>query len=271
MRDVAGRQHVYSMAVSAAGRVAYCKYREATQGTLLQLLWSLHVVENGEVRTVIPDTTDYMKGLTFLQIAGREQLLVYREPNFVLMSSDLHKVERKLHELKRRTPLCRSGENKALYLQRTGVRGVREVWELEVTSDTHHDTQKAILRLGWEGVHDMCTAGGLLVLCSSHDKSVAGVSLSDWQVKWKVSMDWPWSVCPGTPGSVCVPCPDSSTIQQLSLQDGTVLTQLPLVPGVETPWCVRNHNDTLYVAHYDAEVWVTKGQRNMAISQHRFK
>ncbi len=265
--NVTEEEYIFTMAVSAAAQVVYRKVRENAQGTLL---YSLHVLENGEVRTVITETRDKIYGLTFIQIAGREQLLVEREPHIQLMSPDLGKVERKLVKLKHTTPLCRSGENKALYVRPTGVEGEWEVRELEVMTDTCHDTQKAKLTLGWEDVRDMCTAGGLLVLCSSPDNSVAGVSLCDWQVKWKVSVERPFSVCAGTPGSVFVASPDSDTIHQLSLQDGSVLTQLPLEPGVLAPTCVCNHNNTLYVAHYDAELWNARGQRDWKISQYQF-
>ncbi len=260
------------MTVSAAGQVVYCKGSQDAQGARFG---SLHVVENGQVRTVIPETRYSIHGLTFIQIAEREQLLLYRKPHIQLMSPDLKKVERKLLKLKSDTPLCRSGENKALYVQCTGVEGEVQVRELEVTGgcwrSTCHDTQKTTLTLGWEVVSDMCTAGGLLVLCSLSHNSVAGVSQSDGQVKWKVSVEEPESVCPGTPGSVFVACPHSDTIHQLSLQDGSVLTQLPLVPGVVFPDCVCNHNNILYVAHGDAELWETKKQYDLKISQYQFR
>ncbi len=256
------------MAASDAGQVVYCKRSKDAQE---RGLYSLYVVENGEVRTVITETRDEISGSTFLEIAGREQLLVNCEPHIQLMSPDLHRVERKLLKLKYPTPLCRSGEGKALYGQRTGVEGEWEVRELEVMPGTYHDTQKATLTLGWEGVYDMCTAGGLLVLCSRHDNVVYGVSLSDWQIKWKVSVECPCSVCSGTPGSVFVACPNSGTIHQLSLHDGSVLTQLPLVPRVRIPMCVCNHNNILYVAHWDAELLKTKGQVDLKISKYQFK
>ncbi len=267
-RNVTTKEFINSMTVSDAGQVVYCKTREDAQGTGL---YSLHVVENGEVRTVIPETKDVIHGLTFLQIAGREQLLVNHEPHIQLMSPDLNRVERKLLKLKHNTTLCRSGGNTALYVQLTGVEGEWEVRELEVMSDKCLDTQKAKLSLGWEYMYDMCTAGDLLVLCSYNDNSVAGVSLNDWQVKWKMSVEGPFSVCAGTSGSVFVACPDSNTIHQLSLQDGSALTQLPLVPGVEYPTCVSNHNNILFVAHYDAELWDARGQRDWQISQYQFR
>ncbi len=270
-RSVTSEESIVSMAVSAAGLVAHCKGRTDPQGSVL---YSLHVVENGVVRTVIPETTDEMWGLTFLQVAGREQLLVYCEPHVLLMSPGLHRVERKLRKLRHGTQLCRPGENKAFYVQPTGVEGKWEVRELEVTPDTCHDTQKAILTLGWEDVLGMCIAGGLLIMCgvdNNDNYSVARVSLSDWQVRWKVSVEHAQSVCPGTPGSVFVACPNTNTIQPLSLQDGTVLTQLPLVPGVVRPTCVCNHNDTLYVAHRDAELLNTKKQVDWKISQYTFR
>ncbi len=258
------------MAISAAGQVVYSKDRKDAPGIEF---YSLHVVENGAVKTVIPEITDGIGGLTFIQIAGREQLLVNRKPHIQLMSPDLQRVERKLVKLEHFTPLCRSREGKALHVQRTGVEGEWEVRDLEVMPDKCHYTLKATLRLGWEYVDDMCKAGGLLVLCSSEDNSVAGVSHSDWQVKWKVSVKCPGSVCPGTPGSVFVVCsiPLPDTIHQLSLQDGSVLTQIPLGSGVLLPNCVCNHHNILYVAHWDAEVAKTKKQIELKISQYQFK
>ncbi len=269
--NVAKWEYIHSMAVSAAGVIAYWKHRKDTQGTKLS---SLHVVEDEVVRTVIPETTDRIGGLTFLQIAGREQLLMYREPHIQVMSPDLRTVDRRLRELKGGTPFCRSGENKALYLWRKGVQGELEVRELEVTPDTHHDTQKAILTLEWKGIYDICIAGGFLIIVirdNDDNISVSGVSLSDWHGTWKVSMGNAWRVCPGTLGSVFVSCDRSHTIQQLSLQDGSVLTQLPLVPGVMFPTCVCNHNDTLYVAHWDAELLRTQKQIDWKISQYTFR
>ncbi len=256
------------MAVSDAGQVVYSKLRKGARGTFLCFL---HIVENGEVRTVIPETTDVLSGMAFLQIAGREQLLMVREPHILLMLPGLQGVERKLLKLKHGTSLCRSGEGKALYVQRTGVEGEWEVRELEFIPSKCYNMKKATLSLGWELVRDICTAGGLLVLCSGIYNSVVGVSLSDWQVKWKMSVVEPTNVCPGTPGSVFVACLVPGTIHQLSLQDGSVLTQLPLVPCVVTPHCVCNRNNILYVAHEDAKIWETKKQRDLKISQYRFK
>ncbi len=137
--------------------------------------------------------------------------------------------------------------------------------------DQCYETLEGTLRLGWLGSqYDICIAGGLLVLCSYMDNGVAGVSLSDWQTKWNESVNYARCVCPGTPGSVFVACGPFNTIEQLSLEDGSVLTQLPLVPGVEFPSHVRNHNDILYVAHKDAELKKFKNQRDWKISQYKF-
>ncbi len=288
-RNVRTGEYIYNMAVSAEGVIAYCKFKQDNQGT--SALHSLHVVEDGVVRTVIPGTTDWIGGLTFLQIAGttdwlysptflpnagREQLLMHQRRHIQLMSPDLRTVERRLQHLKHgaSAPFCRSGENKALYVQRTEVQGEWEVRELEVTSDTHHDTQKAILTLEWKGICDMCIAEGFLIIVSkdnNDNEGVSGMSLSDWQVTWKMPVENALRVCPGSPGSVFVSCRKSHTIQQLSLRDGSVLTQLPLVPDVMAPTCVCSHNDTLYVAHEDAELWRTQRQRNSKISQYTFK
>ncbi len=270
-KNVTIEEVILSMAVSDAGVIAYCKYREDDQGTRFR---SVHVIENGVMRTVIPQTTDWIWGLTFLQVTGREQLLVNRKPHLQLMSPDLNRVGTELREVKRKAALCRSGENKVLYVQQAGVEGKWEVRELKFMPDTYHDTQKATLTLGLRVMIGMGTAGGLLIMYgmdNNDNYSVAAVNLSDWQVRWKTSVESAQSVCPGTPGSVLIACPGSDTIQQLSLQDGAVLTQLPLVPGVSFPFCVCVHHDTLYVAHRDAELWNTKDQVDWKISQYTFR
>ncbi len=72
---------------------------------------------------MIPETKEEMWGLTFLQIGGRERLVLNHDPYILPVSLDLQRVstvERILAKPNDITPLCRSGDNKALFLKKKG-------------------------------------------------------------------------------------------------------------------------------------------------------
>ena len=263
------KESIGNMAVSAAGVIAYCKHREDSQG----ILWrSLHVLRQGTIKTLIPETESIIHGMTFLQVGGKEQLMVCREPQIILLDPDGEVgMERELFQVEHFTPLCTTEENKALHVQLSQNQGEWEVTALKVTSLIYYEKYTKLLKLGWDSLSDMCIVGDRLVICSYKDESVMGVCMDEWEIKWIVPLKCAWNVCPSMDGSVLVACPNLHSIQKLSTVDGAVITQLHLVPNVVFPTCLFTIDDTLYVAHEDVEVWVSKKQRDWKISQYKLE
>ncbi len=220
--------------------------------------YSLYIEDHGNWQTIVFEAQDIITGLLFVKVGGRERLLMVDQPNIVIMDEQLTSSERTLIGLQHDTPLCCAGNDKVWYVQRTDGCGWDhrgrapcdwELWELKVkASEVCQTTKLGQLQISWKCVSDMCTAGGLLVLCSHRDKCIAAVGLDDWEVKWTVTEVQALNVAPGPKGTVFVACPDTDTIQQRSLSDGSLVPQ-DILRAI-SPWCLRNHDSTLYVVNY---------------------
>lgn len=246
------------MAVSRTGTIAYI----SSDGNH-PLHYSLFVLKGDIQKTVISKTSDFVGGITFLQVGDQEHLLIYQKPNIVLLDSNDWANERRLQMIPNRIiHFSKSGPNKVVYLKSTDKRSVKELRELEVTEDSVNDIVIAELN-NMKSFSDMCKIGDLLILTSAKIGIIKAVRISDLEVIWKADVSEPWNPCPGTPGSVLVACPTLNAVLQLSLRDGAILTQLPL-QDVAAPFYVYNHNDTFYIAHYDANIYMaTKGSKTV--------
>ncbi len=247
---------IMSMAVSSTGTVAFCKLKRADDCNP----HAVHILENGKLRTVIPFGRYIIGGLSFVHVAGKEQLVVSHGHDVILIDPGVNTSGVKRHlatvRLDLDTPLCKSGQNKVLYMQ-PGMK----VCELELTSDSCNDTQIGQLTLGWEQLPwDMCTTDGLLVVHSNgrDDIHVVGTSLADWQVKWKTPVRDANGLCPGPRGSVFVCCRELQAIKQLSVRNGAVIRRLFFAPDIMHPSCISYRNSILTVAHMDGRKYETK-------------
>ena len=262
---------IHSVAVSATGAVLYSKAER--ENVHSRDFFSLHILEQNMGLTLIPEAHTMITNLTFLCVAGKEQLLMVHGNNISLFDLELG-TERKLLELaflQMVHTICATPEDdKALYVcgnpkifsDSFGVR------ELLVTPNTHHDSLKTTLRLGLQWVHDSCISEDIFVICgekASGSCIVAGVKLSDWRVRWKVNLDIK-SICPGTSGTVFAVARLRRAIYQLSLQDGTILAPIPLVPTVMNPYSIAIRDKILYVIHPYAAL----AECNWTIDKFRF-
>ncbi len=252
-RRSSGREVIVkSIAVSSNGVIAYSIMTNYTH----RQWYSLYIFDKGRTETVIFESQDIIAGLTFLKLDGTEHLLFLHQPNIVMLDEQLTCQLRTLHGVKHESPLSSAGPGQVYYVQPTQRctwgHGAKvacdwELWQLEIRHGTGaaFSTKRGLLKLGWKYVSDMCIIGQLIVLCSHKDGSVAGAGLTDCDTKWNVSLHNACSVCPGIKNSIFLACSGSDFLLQLSMKDGSTITQLPLT-AVKPP-CVRYQNNVLYV------------------------
>ena len=234
-----------------------------------KFLYSLNIVENGITKTLIPEGSDYIGGIEFVNVGNEECLLVYKKPSIILVDPLLKGPERQIIQpIKRVIQLYRVGHNKVLYMIRTKNQDERELHQLEVTSNDYKDA--VIARLSHLKKYDyICTAGDLLVICSEDLNMVKAISMTNLQVKWQAEAEQPTKVCPGPHGTVLVACPLWMSFLQLSANDGSLLAQFFLGSDVMLGHQMCYQNDILFVSHQDAEVWESKKQCDLKISQYK--
>ncbi len=252
-------------------------------------MYSLHIVKEGKTQTLISDTRTCIGGITFLNVGGREKLLVNHMPNFILIDMKKNKVGQRqlIFTCGAETPLYKVADNKVLYV---AVTPGFEIRELAVTPDTCHS--KALYRpdVCINLVYDICESDGHLILTglSDHGNLTLGISMNDYQVMWKIPMNWhigELCVCPGPQGTVFLVSPFLAKIVQVSVRDGTELTKVQfmsenmsdkrelchaIVPSDNQTKvsCICNHNETFYVSHTTGR---TGEQIYWKISQLRFE
>ena len=277
------------LAISSTGVIAFTKQKDILREGRSARMFSLHILKDGKTQTLISDTHTRIDGITFLDVGGREQLLVNQMPNFILVDIEKHKVgqRRLIFTCGAETPLFKKADNKALYV---AFSPGFEIRELEVTPDTCHS--KALCRpdICMNLVYDICESDGYLILTglSDHGNVTLGISMNDWHVMWKIPMNWHMGelrVCPGPQGTVFLASPFLAKIVQLSVKDGTELTEVQFMPENMSDKrelchdivasdkqmkvsCIHNHNDTFYVSHTTGR---TGEQIDWKISQLEFE
>ncbi len=251
-REIHTPTMIMSMAVSRQGAVAYCSLKLSRDSTR----HTVNLLENGKVRTVIPAGPYVIGGLSFVQVAGKEQLIVSHGHDVILVDPGVKSSGEKRHlatvKLDLDTPLFRSGDNKVLYVQPS-----IKIRQLEVTSEGCNDTLIGELPFQWEHmVWDLCVTDGILVVTNGKDdQHVVGIGLADMKVKWRTLIKDAQGLCPGPKETVFVCC---AGIKQLSLHDGTVIANLPLATDLRNPRCISYQNGILTVAHVDRNAFETE-------------
>ncbi len=250
------------MAVSPSGSVVFTKRKKYAMGRQHR---SLHLFDTNtdQFVTIIPEGANRIYGIASLTILGEDYIIFCRDTKIMLLDMK-YGTEKTLLKLKRHTTIYPTSSNSILYVQPHGSKGKGlELRELTVSLRENQDTYKALIPLEWETVRDMCQNFEMLVLCSHKDNSVAAVQSGDWQIRWKVMIEDPRSVCFDTRGRLYIACCHQNAVKQLSPLDGSVMIHLPLVPAVIRPMSLCYHNDRLYVAHINA-----KNEEQWNISQY---
>ena len=250
---------VEDIAISATGAVVFTESTWTNTGGFVESdVFSLHVFENGKVRTLITKSHVMIRSLTFICVGGKEQLLTFHDRYLILFDLELG-AERILVDFSPTgvPDLCNgTGEDKALcvYLtEKQAGKPIVKVWELQVTLETCHSSLKVTLP-GFSRLTAICMAGDFCIISGrkkdSESFKVSGVRSTDWQTKWEVQYEnHPLRVVPGPQGTVFVLLFENKEIRQFSLKDGSMVSKAPLLPAQLIPHCMCTRDDTLYVPH----------------------
>ncbi len=264
--------YIQCMAASATGVVAYSK--RVVKGPHDNGLHSLHVdlrpwpsisesfpkapaLKEDEIKTLIHEASRTITGLTFLCVSGKEQLLVHHGIDVSLYDLESG-VERKLCKLEKPTYFANEpGDDKALYF--VSRESDFEIWELQVTPDTHHKSLKARVDLVLSWIFDICQLGSLLVVSGKHPDEgclVACVSIRSQKVRWVIKYaaeKQAVKIFPGLVHGTIFVLNQRRYIYQISLKNGSDLGKIKIIPDRDfpCPLCFCTREDELYVSEQD--------------------
>ncbi len=241
-----------NIAISATGAVAFCKvgitYHDATK------FYSLNVLENDKLKTLIPAALPEIQSLAFIHVAGREQLLINHESYLSLFDVEL-RTERKLGRLEIPTIFSNVPRNdKVLHFKAT--RTEIEVWQLQITPTTCNDSLKTTLALpqGLSSMYDICETGDYFIISGRKGSTsffLRGVKSTDGRVIWEtLHTHEPSGLRPGPQGTVFL-LNQWQPIYQVAIGNGSILRQLHLLPSSLLPYRMYTRDDTLYVVQQD--------------------
>ncbi len=145
------------------------------------------------------------------------------------------------------------------------VDGFHEIDVLDIRPGEWFPIRTIRAELGHVRLYDMCYTqsvdGPQLILCSHREKMVVAVGFNDGKIKWRITPNetgikmHAYSVCADQLGRVFVACAPENSIYILSAEDGAVIGCLNLNPPIVFPFCIRTHQNKLWVAHMEEKAW----------------
>ena len=237
------------------------------------LQYSLSKLEGSRITTVLPEMPRAITDLTFIDINGKERLLLCYEQCLVMADSECKKIEKRLVNFKREFTMCKLKEGIVLVVRYVSSKELNEdqyaMHEVVFSGNKCHIGRTVFVNLGWQDRNvDFCTHGDLVVMCSCTDQRIAAINLTTGDILWKILLEDAFCVSMDPHGAIYVACSDQDIVHQVALQDGAILRQLHLGAEVAYPSYVHFHNGLLYVIHWDAQAYYNgRAQVNWVMSQ----
>ncbi len=259
--------------VSMIGTIVFIHGKQDSFG---RTHFSLRKMENGETKTIIPESSEMINDITLIETDGAdcpEALVVVYGEMLTVVGLYNERAERRILKLDNANSfICAHGRNSVVVVTR--VIGAHEndthllIQTLQITGSKTKLRTCVPTKFDVAGLNDICVRRDLLFVCCRKNNYVAAIGITDGDLHWKVEVKSPFGIC-RVKNHLFVTSYAEHRVVRINAQTGMVNHDLQVESFVQAPTSVYFSDGHLHMAHVDANNLRQKNRRDWCISQYK--
>ncbi len=243
------------------------------QDTFKRTFFSLKKMEKGEVKTIIPESSEIINDITLIETDGGQALVVVYGDMLTALGVQNETAERRILNLDSPNSfICAHGKNSVVIVTRVTGPYMNDTHLLIQTVQIAKNKAKLLTccptTFDVAGINDICVRRNLLFVCCMKDNYVAAIGISDGGLRWKVEVNSPFGICTGAQSQLYVTLHRNHKIVEIFAQTGILNRDFPIESTVQAPTSVYFSDGFLHVAHVDANKLRLQNKKDWCISQY---
>ncbi len=266
-------QSIGKFCVSKIGTIVFIHGKQDSFG---RTHFSLRKVENGETKTIIPESSEMINDITLIETDGAdcpEALVVVYGEMLTVVGLYNERAERRILKLDNPNSfICAHGRNSVVVVTR--VIGAHEndthllIQTLQITGSKTKLRTCVPTKFDVAGLNDICVRRDLLFVCCRKNNYVAAIGITDGDFHWKVKVKSPFGIC-RVKNHLFVTSYAEHRVVRINAQTGMVNDDLPVESFVQAPTSVYFSDGHLHMAHVDANNLRQINRKDWCISQYK--